>query len=116
MQVNVCPRLIEKMIRKGVIFVGGSYGGDDSSVYASFIPLGVYSTKNYQINEVVHVLSGKLLTSPTRESIHIGNDHVTREKSASLLGIKFDDNQQWKSQIFGKNTQPWWLGGRALAS
>ena len=34
--------------------------------------------------------------------IQIGKDWVTRKSSAKLLGIIFEDNQQWKSQIYGK--------------
>ena len=35
-------------------------------------------------------------------SLKIGGETVTREKTATLLGIKFDDDQHWESQIFGK--------------
>ena len=34
--------------------------------------------------------------------IRIGEDWVERETSAKLLGLTFEDNQQWKAQIFGK--------------
>ena len=34
--------------------------------------------------------------------IRIGGDWVERETSAKLLGITFDDSQQWKSHIYGK--------------
>ena len=34
-------------------------------------------------------------------SIMIGKEQVTQEKSAKLLGITFDSNQGWKSQIYG---------------
>ena len=32
----------------------------------------------------------------------IGGETVTREKTATLLGIKFDNDQHWESLIFGK--------------
>ena len=35
-------------------------------------------------------------------SVRVGNDSVTRESSATLLGIKFQDDQRWKAQIHGK--------------
>ena len=35
-------------------------------------------------------------------SVRIGTDMVKREASAVLLGVKFQDDLQWKSQIFGK--------------
>ena len=34
-------------------------------------------------------------------SIKIGNDYVSQEKSAKLLGVTFDANQGWKTQIYG---------------
>ena len=34
-------------------------------------------------------------------SITIDKDSVTQENSAKLLGITFDSNQDWKSQIYG---------------
>ena len=35
-------------------------------------------------------------------SIKIGTDEITRETSAKLLGITFQDDQQWRTQIRGK--------------
>ena len=32
-------------------------------------------------------------------SVKIGNESVCQEKSAKLLGITFDANQGWKTQI-----------------
>ena len=46
------------------------------------------------------VLNGKH-TDPDL-SIMIGGERVKKESSACLLGIKFDDNQQWNSQVHGK--------------
>ena len=40
-------------------------------------------------------------TTPTL-SVTIGTDMVTRESNATLLGIRFQDNQQWSSYIHGK--------------
>ena len=34
-------------------------------------------------------------------SIRIGNEIVYQEKSAKLLGMTFDSNQAWQSQIYG---------------
>ena len=34
-------------------------------------------------------------------SIKIGNDLVSQEKSAKLLGLTFDSNQGWQTQIYG---------------
>ena len=36
------------------------------------------------------------------ENVRIGTEVVPRDKSAVLLGIRFQDDLQWKSQIFGK--------------
>ena len=35
-------------------------------------------------------------------SVKIGNELVTRESTATLLGIQFQDDQRWKTQIHGK--------------
>ena len=35
-------------------------------------------------------------------SLKIGGETVQRERSATLLGVKFEDNQEWENQIFGK--------------
>ena len=46
-----------------------------------------------------------ILNQKTRKdeviSIQIGNDYVSQEKSAKLLGVTFDANQGWKTQIYG---------------
>ena len=34
--------------------------------------------------------------------LRIGREEVAREETATLLGIQFQDNQQWKTQIYGK--------------
>ena len=34
-------------------------------------------------------------------SVKIGNESVCQEKSAKLLGITFDANHEWKTQIYG---------------
>ena len=41
-------------------------------------------------------------TSDYEVTVKIGEDRVKREDSAKLLGIQFQDNLQWKNQIFGK--------------
>ena len=35
-------------------------------------------------------------------TIRVGKEIVTQEQSANLLGMKFDQDQKWKSPIFGK--------------
>ena len=35
-------------------------------------------------------------------SLKIGSDTVIRDSSAKLLGMTFEDNQQWKMQVYGK--------------
>ena len=34
-------------------------------------------------------------------TIKIGNEQVSQDKSAKLLGVTFDSNQGWKTQIYG---------------
>ena len=46
------------------------------------------------------LLNCKQTTLPL--SVKIGSDLVTRQGVATLLGIKFQENQQWSNQIHGK--------------
>ena len=46
------------------------------------------------------ILNGKQVNPEI--SVDIGGEKVPREKSSCLLGIKFQDNLQWKYQIKGK--------------
>ena len=43
---------------------------------------------------------GKSITQNIK--IKIGKDEITQVNHAKLLGITFDDNQRWNSQILGK--------------
>ena len=43
---------------------------------------------------------GKYITQNIK--IKIGKDEITQVNHAKLLGITFDDNQRWNSQILGK--------------
>ena len=47
------------------------------------------------------ILNNKIDEDAPPRSIKIGNDTVMQEKSAKLLGVMLDDNQQWSSQIKG---------------
>ena len=40
--------------------------------------------------------------------VKIGGTWVERESTGKLLRVKFDDNQEWKSQIYGlfRNVKP----------
>ena len=40
--------------------------------------------------------------SNAQVSLNIGGEIVQPERSATLLGVKFEDNQEWDNQIFGK--------------
>ena len=53
-------------------------------------------------------------TNSTVLQIKVGDVMVTQEKSAKLLGITVDDNQKWKTQIFGKGRVIFNLNQRLL--
>ena len=86
MQVNICPRLIEKMIKKDCILITSTY------FPIMGLPLGIYSTQNYKIGDIVHVMSGKLLTIPTKKSIHIGNNMHLEDKFGQYINHSFEPN------------------------
>ena len=33
---------------------------------------------------------------------NVGNENITQETNAKLLGVTIDDNQKWHTQIYGK--------------
>ena len=69
--VNLCIRLINETIKKGVKYTN-NYGHQCSAV-----PLGLLSNQPFVAGDIIHILSGELLLSPTTKSIHIGNNmHV----------------------------------------
>jgi hypothetical protein len=46
---------------------------------------GLFSTKKYKQNEVLHILSGDIYDKPLRETIHIGNNKHIYDKYGIYL-------------------------------
>jgi hypothetical protein len=86
MQVNICPRLIEKMIKNGHKFISNS-----KTLY-DFPPFGIYATKTYKSNEIIYVMTGKLLNTPTQKSIHIGDNMHLVDEFGQYINHSFDPN------------------------
>lgn len=92
MQVNICSRLIDKMIKNGHKFL------DDHRVISCYsIPRGIYATKTYKLNEIVYVMTGKLLNIPTQKSIHIGDNMHLEDKFGQYINHSFDPNVRIES-------------------
>lgn len=87
MSVNICPRLIEKMIKSGNNFVNYN-----NQIFYNNLPLGVYAKQTYKSGEIVRIMSGKLLNMPTRQSIHIGNNMHLEDKIGQYINHSFDPN------------------------
>ena len=51
------------------------------------------------------VLNCKQVDLPDADCIRIGQEQIQRESSAKLLGIKCEDNQQWKEPVNQLNAQ-----------
>lgn len=68
MIINICPRLIQKSMLRGEIYVK-----DYIHILHKKIPLGLYSSKDYKPFEVIYKLEGKLYNTPKPNSIYIGN-------------------------------------------
>ena len=86
MQVNICPRLIEKMIKNGHQFV------TPSKIVKHNPPFGVYSTKTYKFNEIVHVMTGQMSNIPTQKSIHIGDNMHLLDEFGQYINHSFEPN------------------------
>ena len=48
------------------------------------------------------LLNAKLEGKENGKEIQIGKELVIREITATLLGVQFQDDLKWKTQIFGK--------------
>ena len=93
---------------------------DDTTTFTSGPDLGEIISRMEKDAENVlkYMASNGLIANPNKTSllflnqksnvenqitIRIGNDVITQERSAKLLGMTFDQDQQWKSQIYGKS-------------
>jgi hypothetical protein len=86
MRVNICPRLIEKMIKNGHSFITSNNTLYDNP------PFGIYATKTYKSNEILYVMTGKLLNTPTQKSIHIGDNMHLEDEFGQYINHSFDPN------------------------
>lgn len=86
MRVNICSRLIDKMIKNGHSFVSPRI-----TVYND-IPLGVYATQTYKIGDIVRVMVGKMSNMPTQKSIHIGDNMHLVDEFGQYINHSFDPN------------------------
>jgi hypothetical protein len=86
MEVNICPRLCEKMIKNGHRFL------TDTNTLRDQPPIGLYSIKSYKSNELVHVMSGKMSNVPTRKSIHIGDNMHLEDDFGQYINHSFNPN------------------------
>lgn len=87
MRVNICSRLIEKMIKNGHKFVSNC-----GNVLHNDIPLGLYAEKSYKLGDIVRTMSGKMSNIPTRKSIHIGNNMHLQDAFGQFINHSFDPN------------------------
>lgn len=53
---------------------------------------GLFTTKQYNKNDIVHVLSGKIYDKPTRETIHIGNNKHIYDEYGIYINHSFNPN------------------------
>lgn len=53
---------------------------------------GLFSTKQYKKGDIVFILSGEIFDSPTRESIHIGNNKHIYDEHGKFLNHSFTPN------------------------
>ncbi len=86
MIVNICSRLIDKMIKKGHKFVC-----NDITIYDG-IPLGVYADKSYKLGDTVLTMYGNFMNTPTRKSIHIGDNMHLVDEFGQYINHSFDPN------------------------
>jgi|688.fasta_scaffold988530_1 hypothetical protein len=86
MQVNICTRLIDKMIKNGHKFV------NKQIILTNSLPLGIYTTQSYKPNEILRVMSGKMLNIATQNSIHIGDNMHLEDEIGQYINHSFEPN------------------------
>lgn len=94
MQVNICPRLIEKNIKKGV-----KYFDSTNVKYSQVIPRGVFATQSYQCGAVLRIMTGYLYDAPTKESIHIGNNMHVVDLLGKYINHSFQPNVKIENNL-----------------
>ena len=87
MQVNICTRLIDKMIKNGHKFVNNR-----QILLSHSLPLGIYTTQSYKPNEILRVMSGKMLNIATQNSIHIGDNMHLEDEIGKYINHSFEPN------------------------
>lgn len=88
MRVNICSRLVDKMIKNGHQFITGY----KYPTIVTDIPLGIYATQSYKSNDIVRVMSGKMSNIPTQISIHIGDNMHLEDEIGRYINHSFDPN------------------------
>ena len=91
MQVNICSRLIEKFNKRGTTYVH-MLARKIVMSEGQIIPIGLYATKSYKINDIVLVMTGNLLNIPTQQSIHIGDNMHLEDKYGQYVNHSFHPN------------------------
>lgn len=86
MRVNICSRLIDKMIKNGHRFVSPRI-----TVYNN-IPLGIYAEKPYKLGDIVLTMTGKMSNMPTQKSIHIGDNMHLEDEIGQYINHSFEPN------------------------
>ena len=56
----------------------------------------------YEYTLVIIFNQGKQDAKKDKITIKVGNENITQERNAKLLGVTIDDNQKWHTQIYGK--------------
>jgi len=89
MMINICPRLIEKMVRNGHKFIDINIPINPITID---LPCGLYATKPYTTGSNVRVMTGTLLNSPTKKSIHIGYNMHLEDEFGQYINHSFEPN------------------------
>jgi|TARA_B100000282_G_C31434808_1_gene355177 hypothetical protein len=55
---------------------------------------GLFIKNTYKKNDIIHVLNGELLDSPTRESIHVGKNKHILDKFGIFMNHSFNPNTE----------------------
>ena len=90
MNVNVSHRLLKQKIEQGYNFYWSS---------AHDFPKATYALKNYNEGDIIRKLEGKIVDTPTRESIHIGDNKHVIDAFGSFINHSFEPN----TKIVGNN-------------
>ena len=87
MFVAISHQLLKKQIESGLVLSQLQSGKYDNST-----PQGLYASIKYYQCDVIHIMEGTLKKTPTKQSIHIGNNMHLIDNYGKYINHSFNPN------------------------